>query len=133
MGNSHATDAEKITWYAQVWRQADKEAIADKRNGLKRQAEYWARRQLRAAIDDALRHAARVSAAAGAGKITWRGHVSRLACKPNVSRQRGKYRARRKMQRVVGCAMCPALQPALPPPRARYEMSRMPRRRVINS
>jgi hypothetical protein len=58
-------DAEKITWYAQVWRQADKAAIADKRSGAKRQAEYRARRQLRAAVDDALPRLARPDPAAG--------------------------------------------------------------------
>jgi hypothetical protein len=134
MGNSHATDAEKVAWYAQVWRQADKEAIADKRSGLKRQAEYWARRQLRAAIDDALRRAARVDAAADVGKIAWRGHVSRQAGTLNVRKQCGKYRTRRQLHKVVDGAMPPALWPVLSAPlRGRYEMSRMPRRRVIIS
>ncbi|MVW64540.1 hypothetical protein GPY61_31970 [Massilia sp. NEAU-DD11] len=65
MENTTHYDAEKISWYAQIWRQADKAAIADKCSGSKRQAEYRARRQLRAAVDDALRRAARSSPAAG--------------------------------------------------------------------
>jgi hypothetical protein len=134
MGNSPATEAEKIAWYAQVWRQADKEAIADRRSVQKQRAEYGARRRLREAVDLAIRHAARAGAAAGAGKVGWRGHVSRLASKPNVSGQRGKYRARQQLHRVVDGAMRPALWPVLPaPPRARYEMSRTPHRRVIIS
>lgn len=134
MGNSHATDAEKVAWYAQIWRQADKEAIADKSSGLKRQAEYWARRQLRAAIDDALRRAARASAAADVEKIIWRGHVSRLAGNRDVLEKRGRYRARRQLHIVVDGSTCPApwrVPPA--PPRGRYEVSRMPQRRVIIS
>ena len=134
MGNSHATEVEKIAWYAQVWRQADKEAIADRRSVQKQRAEYGARRRLREAGDLALRRAARAGAAAGAGKTDWRGHVSRLSSKPNVSKQRGKYRVRRQLHRVVDGAMRPALWPALPaPPWTRYEMSRTPRRRVIIS
>lgn len=131
---NQATDVEKITWYAQVWRQADKEAIADRRSAQKQRAEYRARRRLREAVDLAIRRAARAGVVADAGKICWRGHVSRLACKLNVSSQRGKYRAHRQLHRVVDGAMRPVLWPALPaPPRARYEMSRTPRRRVIIS
>lgn len=134
MGNSHATDAEKVAWYAQIWRQADKEAIADKRSGLKKQAEYWARRQLRAAIDDALRRAARASAAVDVEKIAWRGHVSRHAGNRNVLEKRGRYRARRQPHMVVDGSTYPALWPTSPAPlRSRCEMSRMPRWRVIIS
>lgn len=57
--DSIVADAERIAWYAQTCSQADKEAIADKHSGLNRPAEYWARRQLRAAVDDTLRRAAR--------------------------------------------------------------------------
>lgn len=69
-----------------------------------------------------------------AEKITWRGHVSRLADKLDMRKQRAKYRARRQLHKVVDDTMRPALWPALPaPPRARYETSRMPHRRVIIS
>lgn len=64
-----ATDIEKIAWYAQVWRQADKDAIADKRNVQKQRAKYRARRRLREAVDIAIRRAARASATAEVGKF----------------------------------------------------------------
>ena len=68
------------------------------------------------------------------GKIAWRGHVSRLANKLNVRTQRGKYRVRRQLHKLVDGRTPPALWPALPAPlRGRYETSRMPRRRVIIS
>lgn len=57
--DSIVADAERIAWYAQAWSQADKEAIADKHSGLNRPAEYWARRQLRAAVNDTVRRTAR--------------------------------------------------------------------------
>lgn len=50
-----ATDAEKVAWHARVWRQADKEAIADRTDEQKKHAEYWARQALRQAIDMAAR------------------------------------------------------------------------------
>jgi len=50
-----ATADEKIAWCARVWRQADKEAIADRDDEQKRRAEYWARSALRQAIDMAAR------------------------------------------------------------------------------
>jgi len=134
MENKQATDVEKIAWYAQVWRQADKEAIADRRSVRKQQAEYRARSRLREAVDIAIRRAAQVGAAGAAGKTVWRGHVSRLANKPNVRKQPRKYRARRQLHKVVDGAMHPAPWPAAPaPPRTQYDMLRMPRRRVINS
>lgn len=69
-----------------------------------------------------------------AGKIAWRGHVSRLVGKCNVGQQRGEYRARRTLHHAVDSVVRAALRSALPaPPRARYEMSRKPRWRVIIS
>lgn len=134
MENKQATDVEKIVWYAQVWRQADKEAIADKCSVRKQQAEYRARSRLREAVDIAIRRAARVGAAGAAGKIAWRGHVSRQVNKAAACKQQRKYRARRQLHRVVDGAMRPAPWPALPaPPRTQHEMLRTPRRRVINS
>jgi len=57
MGQAMETPAaivdEKIAWFARVWRQADQAAIADKGSEPKRRAEYWARQQLRQAIDTA--------------------------------------------------------------------------------
>lgn len=50
-----ATADEKIAWFARVWRQADKDAIADRDDEQKRRAEYWARSALRQAIDMAER------------------------------------------------------------------------------
>ena len=55
MNNDHAIDDEKIAWFARVWRQADKEAIADRDDQQKKRAEYWARQALRQAIDMAER------------------------------------------------------------------------------
>lgn len=49
------TDDEKIAWLARVWRQADKDAIADRSDEPKQRAEYWARQALRQAIDMAER------------------------------------------------------------------------------
>ena len=69
-----------------------------------------------------------------AGKIAWRGHVSRLVGKCNVSQQRGEYRARRTLRKAADRMVRSALRLALPaPPPVRYEMLRMPHRRVINS
>lgn len=134
MGNSHATDVEKITWYAQVWRQADKEAIADRRSVQKQRAEYRARCRLREAVDLAIRRAAWVGAAASAKKIAWRGHVSRQADVSNATQQRRKYRARRKPPKVVDGSMRAALRSTLQAPlRARCEMPRKLRWRVIIS
>lgn len=48
-----ATAGQKIEWFARIWRQADQDAIADKGNAQKQQAEYWARQELRKIIDDA--------------------------------------------------------------------------------
>jgi hypothetical protein len=48
---THATADEKIAWFARVWRQADREAIADRDDEQKRRAEYWARSALRQAVD----------------------------------------------------------------------------------
>lgn len=56
---SHLTDAGRITWYARVWRQADRAAVDDKRSVPKQRAEYHARRQLREAVDAATSHASR--------------------------------------------------------------------------
>lgn len=71
---------------------------------------------------------------AAAAKIAWRGHISRQADKLDVHQQPAKYRARRQPRKAAGAAMLPALRPALlAPPRARYEMSRTPRWRVIIS
>lgn len=134
MGKRFATECEKIAWYAQAWRQADKEAIADRRSVQKQRSEYRARQRLREAVDLAIRRAARASVVVGAGKITWRGHVSRLAGLPKVRKQRRKYRARRHLGAAVVGATHPALWPALPAPQlARRQMSRTPRRRVIIS
>lgn len=134
MENNQATDVEKIVWYAQVWRRADKEAIADRHNVRKQRAEYGARRRLREAVDIAIRRAGQVGAAGAAGKNVWRGHVSRLANKPHVRKQPRKYRARRQLHKVIDGAMHPAPWPALPAsPRTQCEIPRMPRRRVINS
>lgn len=63
---NHATVDEKISWYARVWRQAEKEAIANRCDRTKR-AEHLARRQLREAVDDAVRRAARTGPAADSG------------------------------------------------------------------
>ena len=49
-----ATPDQKIAHVAKnVWRPADKEAIADKSNRDKQRAEYQARQQLRKTIDEA--------------------------------------------------------------------------------
>jgi hypothetical protein len=61
---NHATVDEKIAFYARVWRQAEKEAIANRCDRTKR-AEHLARRQLREAVDDAVRRAARTGPTAG--------------------------------------------------------------------
>ena len=55
MTNTTSTADEKIAWFAQVWRQADKDAIADRNNDQKKRAEFWARQALRQAIDMAAR------------------------------------------------------------------------------
>ena len=55
MENTNASPDEKIAWWARVWRQADKEAIADRDDEQKKRAEYWARQALRQAIDMAER------------------------------------------------------------------------------
>jgi|GEM_PF-2925763 len=55
MMQNGSTDVEKIAWFARVWRQADKDAIADRGDEQKKHAEYWARQALRQAIDMALR------------------------------------------------------------------------------
>jgi hypothetical protein len=47
-----ATPDEKIVRHAHAWRQADKEAIANKDSEARR-AEYAARQQLRKVIDEA--------------------------------------------------------------------------------
>ena len=134
MDNSQATDVEKIAWYAQVWRQADREAIGDRRDVRKQRAEYRARSRLREAVDMAIRRAARADAVDTAGRFAWRGRVSRLACAPSVPRQRRKYRARWQLHRAVDGSMRPAFWPALlVAPRARCEMARTPQRRVIIS
>lgn len=52
---THATEDEKIAWLARVWRQADKDAIANRSDEPKQRAEYWARQALRQAIDMAER------------------------------------------------------------------------------
>lgn len=52
---THATSDEQIAWFARVWRQADKDAIADRSDEQKKRAEYWARSALRQAIDMAER------------------------------------------------------------------------------
>jgi hypothetical protein len=49
------TDDERVAWFARVWRQAEKEAIGDRRDEQKKRAEYWARSALRQAIDMAER------------------------------------------------------------------------------
>lgn len=131
MDNSHATDVEKISWYAQVWRQADKDAIADKRNVQKQRAEYRARRRLREAVDIAIRRAAR-NADSDVGRLIWRRHVSRLTCRS--FKQRGKYRLRRQTHRAVEGWMRPTFWPALlAAPQTGSSMPRLPRRRVIIS
>ncbi len=133
MASNQATDVEKIAWYAQLWRQADKEAIADRRNVQKQRAEYRARGRLREAIDMAIRRAARVAAAAP-GRFAWRGHVTRLACGSNAYRQRVQYRARRRLHRAVDGSMRTTGWPVLSAPaRPRCEMPRAPLRRVIIS
>jgi hypothetical protein len=53
MERPEATVGQKIEWFARIWRQADRDAIADKDNAQKQQAEYWARQELRKIIDDA--------------------------------------------------------------------------------
>ena len=134
MDNNQATDVEKIVWYAQVWRQAEKEAIGDRRDVRKQRVEYRARCRLREAIDMTIRRTIRANAAADARKFNWRRHVSRLACRPNVHRQRGTYRARRRLHRVADGSMRPTFWPALSaPPRPQREVSRTPHRRVIIS
>jgi hypothetical protein len=134
MANTHATDVEKIAWYAQVWRRADKEAIGDRRNVRKQRAEYRARSQLREAVDLAIRRATRAGAAASARRFAWRGHVSRIACGSSVTRQRGKYRAHRQLHRAIDGSMRSTVWPALSAPaRGQREMSRTPLRRVIIS
>lgn len=55
MANTTPTADEKIAWFARVWRQADKDAIANKSDDQLQRAEYWARSALRQAIDDAAR------------------------------------------------------------------------------
>jgi len=55
MATTTTTADEKIAWFARVWRQADKDAIADRDDEQKRRAEYWARSALRQAIDMAER------------------------------------------------------------------------------
>jgi len=55
MATTTPTADEKIAWFACVWRQADKEAIADRDDEQKKRAEYWARQALRQAIDSAAR------------------------------------------------------------------------------
>jgi hypothetical protein len=55
MAQRPCTDDEKIAWFARVWRQADKDSIADRSDEQKRRAEYWARSALRQAIDMAER------------------------------------------------------------------------------
>jgi hypothetical protein len=50
------TDDERVAWFARVWRQADKEAIADRSDEQKKRAEYWARSALRQTIDMAERN-----------------------------------------------------------------------------
>jgi len=55
MENTQATADEKIAWFARIWRQAEKEAIADRSDEQKKRAEYWARSALRQAIDMAER------------------------------------------------------------------------------
>jgi hypothetical protein len=44
---------DKISLTARTWRASDKEAIANKRDPRKQQAEYFARQQLRKAVDEA--------------------------------------------------------------------------------
>lgn len=55
MENTTTTADQKIAWFAQIWRQADKDAIADRDDEQKKRAEFWARQALRQAIDDAAR------------------------------------------------------------------------------
>lgn len=56
MENPAATGDDKIAWLARVWRQADRDAIADKDSTTKQRAEYWARQLLRQAVDAAVPH-----------------------------------------------------------------------------
>jgi len=56
MENMGATADEKIAWLARVWRQADRDAIADKDSTAKQRAEYWARQLLRQAVDAVAPH-----------------------------------------------------------------------------
>lgn len=129
-----ATDIEKIAWYAQVWRQADKDAIADKRNVQKQRAKYRARRRLREAVDIAIRRAARASATAEVGKFAWRGHASRLAGKSTLCKQLGRYRARRRPRKAADGVVRPELRPSMPAAApARRAISRTPHRQVIIS
>lgn len=51
-----ASTDEKVAWLARVWRQADRDAIADKDSVTKQRAEYWARQLLRQAVDTAAPH-----------------------------------------------------------------------------
>lgn len=53
MESSISVADEKIAWLARVWRQADRDAIADKDSVAKQRAEYWARQLLRQAVDAA--------------------------------------------------------------------------------
>jgi len=55
MESTNATADEKVAWFARVWRQADKEAIADRSDEQKKRIEYCARSALRQAIDMAAR------------------------------------------------------------------------------
>jgi hypothetical protein len=50
---SKNSDNDKIGTAARIWRAIDKEAIADKADKAKRQAEYRARQNLRKAVDEA--------------------------------------------------------------------------------
>lgn len=129
-----ATDIEKIAWYAQVWRQADKDAIADRGDVQKQRAEYRVRRRLREAVDIAIRRAARGKAAANAGAFVWRSHASRLAGWGALRNQLRRYCARRRLRKAADGAMRPELRPSMPAVApARRAISRTPHRQVIIS
>jgi len=133
MTQQGSTDVEKIAWYAQVWRKADKDAIADKRNVQKQRAEYRARRRLREAVDIAIRRA-RAEAAADTAALVWRGHPSRLVGKCALRKQLGQYRARRRPRKAADGGMRSELRmsmPAVAP--ARRAISRTSHRQVIIS
>lgn len=134
MTQNGSTDVEKIAWFAQVWRQADKDAIADKSDVQKQRTEYRARRRLREAVDIAIRRAARVNAAADAAAVIWRGHVSRLAGRCALRKQLGRYRMRRRLCKAADGVVRPELRPSMPAVApARRAISRTPHRQVIIS